>query len=71
MALVNKGAAMIVKDADAPEKLLPTALDVLGKPEEIQKMEKNAAALGLPDAAETIAKEAYKLLEEKNDGQVR
>ena len=65
MALVNKGAAMMVKDAEAAEKLLPTALSLLHEPEKIASLEKNSAALGLPDAGQTIAKEAYKLLEDK------
>lgn len=65
MALVNKGAAMMVKDAEAAEKLLPTALSLLHEPEKIASLEKNSAALGLPDAGQTIAKEVYKLLENK------
>ena len=32
MALVRKDAALIVKDAEAAEKLLPTAIDLLGNP---------------------------------------
>ena len=58
-------AAMMVKDAEAAEKLLPTALSLLHEPEKIASLEKNSAALGLPDAGQTIAKEAYKLLENK------
>ena len=65
MALVNKGAARLVKDADAPEHLMDEALALLGNKEELARIEKNAAALSLPDAAKIIVDEAYKLLESK------
>ncbi len=62
MALVRKDAAMIVKDAEAPEKLMKTAMELLGTPGKIAAMEKNIAALALPQAALTIAQQAYKLV---------
>jgi len=62
MALVRKNAAMIVRDADAEEKLMGEALYLLKDPAKIESMEKNIAALALPDAALAIANEAYKLI---------
>ena len=62
MALVNKHAAMIVKDSEAMEKMIPTALELLNDPEEISLLEKNAGKLALPDAARKIAEEVYKLV---------
>ena len=62
MALVNKHAAMIVKDSEAMEKMIPTALELLKDPEEISLLEKNAGKLALPDAARKIADEVYKLV---------
>ena len=62
MALVNKGAALIVKDAEAEEKLLATALELLGDPDRIAQIEKNIAPLARLDAATTIAEEIYKLV---------
>lgn len=59
MALVNKGAAMIVKDAEAQEKLIPQAVSLLEDPDKIAEMEKNIGLLALPDAALTIAEEIY------------
>ena len=59
MALVRKDAAEIVKDADAPEALLPKALELLSDPEKLATMAKNISALALTDAARTIADEAY------------
>ncbi|MCR5519589.1 MAG: UDP-N-acetylglucosamine--N-acetylmuramyl-(pentapeptide) pyrophosphoryl-undecaprenol N-acetylglucosamine transferase [Bacteroidales bacterium] len=62
MALVNKGAALIVKDAEAEEKLLATAIALAADPEKIAEIEKNVAPLARLDAAGTIAEEIYKLV---------
>lgn len=62
MALVNKGAALIVKDADAMEKMIPTALNLLDNPQKIKELEENAGKMALPDAALKIAEEVYKLI---------
>ena len=63
MALVHKGAALIVKDAEAVQKLLPTALDLLADPERIASIEAAAGAMAKTNAAQEIADEVYKLLE--------
>ena len=62
MALVRKDAALIVKDSEAEEKLIPTALELLKNEEKIISLEKNIAALSLRDAADAIVGEIYKLL---------
>lgn len=62
MALVNKDAAMMVKDADAAEKMMPTALGLLKEPDRIATLERNAAKMALPDAAMKIAEEIYALV---------
>ena len=62
MALVNKDAALIVKDADAMEKMIPTALSLLDNPQKIKELEENAGKMALPDAALKIAEEVYKLI---------
>jgi UDP-N-acetylglucosamine--N-acetylmuramyl-(pentapeptide) pyrophosphoryl-undecaprenol N-acetylglucosamine transferase len=59
MALVRKDAAMIIKDIEAPEKLLSTACELIGNPAKIETLEKNIAELAKTDAAMTIAKEVY------------
>lgn len=64
MALVNRGAGMIVKDADAPEKLMATACTLLEEPQKIKDMEANALKLALPNAAQSIADEIYKILKQ-------
>jgi UDP-N-acetylglucosamine--N-acetylmuramyl-(pentapeptide) pyrophosphoryl-undecaprenol N-acetylglucosamine transferase len=61
MALVRKGAALMVKDADAPEKLMKTACDLLRNPDKTALMERNIAGLAKTDAAMTIAEEVYRI----------
>ena len=62
MALVRKRAALIVKDADAKEQLLPTALELLADPARIASIEAAAGALAKTAAAQEIVDEVYKLL---------
>ena len=62
MALVRKDAALLVKDAEAREKLLPTALRLLQEPDRIATLEENILKLALTEAAQVIADEAYKLI---------
>ena len=62
MALVRKEAAMLVKDADAVDDLLPTAIDLANTPERIATLEKNAEAMALRNAAQIICDEIYKLV---------
>lgn len=62
MALVNKGAGILVKDADAEEKLMAEACRLLEDPERIAGMEKNAGAMAKADAAMAIAEEVYKII---------
>lgn len=62
LALVNKGAAIFVKDAEANEKLLPTALETVTNAEKLKNLSENIAALALPDSATIIAKEVLKLI---------
>ena len=62
MALVNKDAALIVKDIEASEKLMDTACSLLEDPEKIDLLEKNIGKLALTDAAGTIVDEIYRIL---------
>lgn len=61
MALVNKGAALIIKDQEAEKELIPCIRELLAHPHRIQEYETNIAALGKKDAARVIAKECIKL----------
>ena len=62
MALVRKDAAILVKDSEAQEKLLPAAIELLADSERVRSMQENIAKLAKTDAAMTIAEEAYKLI---------
>ena len=62
MALVRKDAALIVKDADAPEKLMATATALVHDSERVAVLGRNAGKMALRDAAQVIADEAYKLV---------
>ena len=62
MALVRKGAAVMVKDSEAEQKLMKTACDLLRNPDKTAQMEKNIAALAKTDAAMTIADEVYRII---------
>ena len=65
MALVNKYAAMIIKDAEAADKLLATACRLLDEPERIALLEKNIAQLAKTDAASQIVNHVYDVIEKK------
>lgn len=62
MALVNKGAGMIIKDGEAQDKLMAEACALVADTEKIALMEKNIALLAKRDAAETIAEEVYRII---------
>ena len=62
MALVRKDAAMIVKDADAVETLLPTAMQLLADAPRCEALGKNALGMALRDAAQTICDEVYRII---------
>ena len=71
MALVNKYAAMIVKDSEASEKLMATACRLLDEPDRIALLEKNIAALAKTDAAMDIVKEVYSVILSSSEGSVK
>ena len=62
MALVNREAALIVKDSEAKEKMMKSALNLLREPAKIAMLEENAGKMALPDAAQKIADEIYSLV---------
>ncbi len=62
MALVRKDAALLVKDSDAVDELLSTALALLQSPDRIKQLEKNAEKMALRNAAQVICDEVYKLV---------
>ena len=61
MALVNKDAAVLVKDAEAAEKLVSTALELLKDDKKLETLHTNALKLAQKDSAKRIAEEVIKL----------
>jgi UDP-N-acetylglucosamine--N-acetylmuramyl-(pentapeptide) pyrophosphoryl-undecaprenol N-acetylglucosamine transferase len=62
MQLVNNNAALIVKDSEAAEKVVPAVI-ALAKDENKQaEMKKNLAALAIVDADKVVANEIYKVI---------
>jgi UDP-N-acetylglucosamine--N-acetylmuramyl-(pentapeptide) pyrophosphoryl-undecaprenol N-acetylglucosamine transferase len=57
MALVNKNAAIMVRDSEVQEKLVPTILDLIKDDNKIAELETNISRLGNSKADETIANE--------------
>ena len=64
MALVNKKAAIYVKDAEAPKLLIPMAIDAVKDAARLKALHENILQMALPDSAEIIAKEVIKLAEQ-------
>ena len=62
MALVRRNAAIMIKDAEASEKLMAKACALIADQEKTAEMERNIAAMALRDAAMTIAEEVYKIV---------
>ena len=63
MALVNEGAAYLVKDNVAIEQLLPTAISLLKDEEKQEELSQNIAKFAKPNAANSIVDEIIKLID--------
>lgn len=62
MALVNKVAALLVKDSEAKEHLIPTAIKLLNDQDLQKELCLNIAQLAKPKATESIVNEIEKLV---------
>ena len=65
LALVNKQAALYVKDKEATMLLLPLAIDTVKDAAKLTSLSENILKMALPDAAEIIAKEVIALAQTK------
>jgi UDP-N-acetylglucosamine--N-acetylmuramyl-(pentapeptide) pyrophosphoryl-undecaprenol N-acetylglucosamine transferase len=61
MALVNRQAALLVKDAEAPEKLIALAMQTVDDSTLLASLHENILKMALPDSAAIIAREVIKL----------
>ena len=63
LALVNKNAALYVKDIEAKELLLDKAIEAVKQPDLLKNLSENITELAFTDSANIIAKEVIKLAE--------
>jgi UDP-N-acetylglucosamine--N-acetylmuramyl-(pentapeptide) pyrophosphoryl-undecaprenol N-acetylglucosamine transferase len=61
LALVDKGAALYVKDVEAKEKLMALAMQTVQKADALQLLSTNIRKMAFENSADTIAEEVYKL----------
>ncbi|MBO5875904.1 MAG: undecaprenyldiphospho-muramoylpentapeptide beta-N-acetylglucosaminyltransferase [Alistipes sp.] len=62
MALVEKGAAVMVRDSEAVEQAIPKALELLANAEGLRELSDNIAKLAIADSAERIVAEIEKII---------
>lgn len=63
MALVSKGAAVLVTDRDAAQKLVDEALKLIFDERRCEELRKNIGSLARPDATRDIVNEIEKLIQ--------
>ena len=63
MALVNRGAAIMVTDAEAGDRLVDTMLETVADEARVAELGKNVEQMALRDAAERIVDEVDKIIE--------
>ena len=61
LALVNKNAALYVKDANAKDELIDKAIQAVNQPDLLNNLSINISKLAFTDSANIIAKEVIKL----------
>jgi len=60
---VNKGAGLLVKDSEAKERLVATAIGLLKDEPARRQLEENIGKLGVTNADEVIAREILRAIE--------
>ena len=65
MALVNKDAAVLVRDKDAVEQLVDTAIELIQDDKKLKLLHTNILTLAQADSARRIAEEVIKLAKNK------
>ena len=60
--LVNKNAALMIKDSEAKDKLVPMIIELAKDENKQNELKKNIAALAITDADKKIADEILKVL---------
>ena len=63
---MKRGAALLVKDADARQQLVDLAVTTVSDSSRLQQLGQNAMQMALKDSAEVIAREAIRLARKNN-----
>lgn len=66
MALVQRNAAVLVRDADAQQDLCREILSLITNEQKMTQCAANMAALGFPNAAEAIVAEVFALINQRS-----
>ena len=66
LALSSVGAAVLVPDSEAREKLVDTAINLLADDEKLEEMSSNIAKMGIKDSASRICDEICHIVENTN-----
>jgi UDP-N-acetylglucosamine--N-acetylmuramyl-(pentapeptide) pyrophosphoryl-undecaprenol N-acetylglucosamine transferase len=61
LALVNKNAALYVRDVEAKDKLMELAMDTVRNTNALQLLSDNIRKMAFENSADIIADEVYKL----------
>ena len=64
-ALVDKNAAVLIKDVESKDKLSETILELLNNSNQLNELSKNIKLFALPNAAQQIVDEIFKLAEKQ------
>ena len=65
MALVNRQAALYVRDADAPQEVITLALQTVADEDKLNSLHENILKLALPNSASIIADEVIRMAKSK------
>ena len=65
MALVNRQAALYVRDADAPQEVITLALQTVADEDKLRSLHENILKLALPNSASIIADEVIRMAKSK------
>ncbi|MBK9283109.1 MAG: undecaprenyldiphospho-muramoylpentapeptide beta-N-acetylglucosaminyltransferase [Sphingobacteriaceae bacterium] len=61
MALVNKNAAILIKDTEARDKLIQTAIQIINDKSELNRLSENISKMAFLNSAQTIAKHVLQI----------
>ncbi len=67
LALANRDAAVMIRDADAEKNLVPKALELINNNPALEQFSKNIAQLAQRNSADRIVDEVFKIIEQRKN----